>query len=128
MATTEPQTSEYFEEPRGKLSLWTGLLAAPIAFLLNLQAMYMLVTLTCDAAGPWLHVSARVTFALAAAGGWVAWRDWRRTGARWPGQGGDAIARSRFLAALGVLGSALFALVIVAQWLATWFLGPCTVT
>jgi len=125
---TQMQTQEYFEETRGKLSLWTGLLAAPAAFLINLQAMYMLVTLACDVALPWLHVTALATFLMAGGGGAVAWRDWRRTGARWPGQGGDALARSRFLAALGVLGSVLFALVIVAQWLATWVLGPCTVS
>lgn len=105
--------------------LWAGLLAAPVAFLLNLQTMYILVTLTCGTARPWLQLSAAVTLLLAIGGGALAWRNWKRCGAWWPGQGGDALARSRFMAALGLFASVLFSLVILAQWMVTWVLGPC---
>lgn len=105
--------------------LWAGLPAAPVAFLLNLQTMYILVTLTCGTARPWLQLSAALTLLLAIGGGALAWRNWKRCGAWWPGQGGDALARSRFMAALGLFASVLFSLVILAQWMVTWVLGPC---
>jgi len=111
--------------PPGRLALWAGLLAAPVAFLFNLQTMYILVTMTCRSARPWLQLSGAATLLLAVAGGVLAWRNWRRSGVSWPGQGGDALARSRFMAALGLFASVLFSLVIIAQWMVTWVLGPC---
>lgn len=72
-----------------------------------------------------LHLVTLATLALAVAGGLVAWRDWRRSGGEWPGEEGSVLARSRFMGVLGLLTSAFFALVIVAEWAAKLFLDPC---
>lgn len=124
MATLHRAAAGFAGEP-GPISLWTGVLAAPAAFLLNLGVSYLLVTLGCETATPWLHLSSLVAFLLAAGGGSLAWRDWRRSGREWPGDGGSVLARSRFLAVLGLMTSALFTLLVLAQWLAVPFLGPC---
>ena len=68
---------------------------------------------------------ARLVRAVVGAGAWVAWREWTRAGAEWPDEGVSPAARSRFMAMLGLLGSLLFAAVILAQWLAKLFLHPC---
>jgi hypothetical protein len=106
--------------------LWFGVLAGPLAFLVNLQVMYMLVPWACTGGwrlGLWLFPPLMV--ALALAGVLVAWTSWRRVGREWPGEEGGPQPRSRFLATLGVLVSATMALVVVAHWLATFFISPC---
>jgi hypothetical protein len=107
-------------------ALWMGLLAAPAAFLLNLEVAYALVPTAC-ASGTVLivHLVHLLCLSLALAGGLVAWRTWRRIGMAWPGEEGDKVARSRFMAGSGVIGSALFALVILAQWIPSFVLSPC---
>lgn len=119
------EPKEHFKDASGLLSLWGGVMLAPAAFLLNLQITYAVVTLNCSDAEPWLHLSSLATLLLALGGGWLAWREWRRTGEGWPGDGEGAVPRSRFLAVLGLLSSSLFALVILAQWLPVLVLGPC---
>jgi hypothetical protein len=66
-----------------------------------------------------------LTLLLALSGGLVAWREWKRTGREWPSEELGAIPRSRFMVALGLLASALFSLVILAQWAASFFFNPC---
>jgi hypothetical protein len=73
----------------------------------------------------WLHLTALGTLALALGGGGLAWRDWRSTGGGPAGDGEGAIPRTRFVTVLGMMTSALFALIIVAQWIPTFILGPC---
>lgn len=60
---------------------------------------------------------------LTAGGGWLAWRAWERVGRGWPGVAGGAVPRSRFLAVVGLVNNAFFAMVILAQWLP--ILSPC---
>ena len=60
---------------------------------------------------------------MAIAGGVLSWRNWNRTGREWPSSEAGVVPRSRFLAAIGVLGSVLFSAMIIAQWLAIIALG-----
>jgi hypothetical protein len=121
----EPR-AEHFREGKGIFALWFGVLAGPLAWALGLNAEYSLVLLAC-ARGAMLpiHLVSLGTLLLAASGGVVGWREWRRAGAREPGEGGGTLERSRFLAALGILSGAYFALTIMAQWIANLFLNPC---
>ncbi|MBV9772378.1 MAG: hypothetical protein JO040_00415 [Gemmatimonadetes bacterium] len=120
------QNREHFREPGGIATLWFALLAGPVAWMLGLNADYALVRVACakDTLLP-LHAVSLATLLLALAGGGVAWREWRRAGREWPGEGPGTIPRSRFMVAMGVLASALFSLVIVAQWVSILFLNPC---
>jgi hypothetical protein len=107
-------------------ALWTGLLLAPLAFLLNLEVAYALVPVACSTGNQLLvHMVHLVCLLLAAAGGLSAWRVWISSGKTWPGAEGGALGRSRLMAGLGLLNSALFVLVIVAQWIPSFLMNPC---
>jgi hypothetical protein len=123
--STDPTTS--IPDARRIAALWTGLLLAPLAFLVNLEVGYLLVRRSClgNDRLP-VHVVQIVCLLLALAGGVVAWRVWRAEGAQWPGgEAGGPAGRTRFLAGLGLLLSAQFALVILAQWIPSFMLSPC---
>jgi hypothetical protein len=103
--------TEIREAPRLR-ALWTGLLLAPAAWLTSLEVGYLLVRPDC-AAGTLLrqHV-VHAGFLLIALGGLlVAWRARQ--------------AERDFLSSLGVLVSASFVLVLVAQWIPTFLIHPC---
>lgn len=123
----EPGAREYFSTPKGKLSLWVGVLGAPVVWAVQFQAGYALGPFTH--AHRWLTVVHHVISVLALAGavacGVVAWRDWRRMGGGEPESAeGGVSGRSRFMAALGILTTILFTLVILAQWLVVFFIDP----
>jgi hypothetical protein len=106
--------------------LWTGVLLAPLAFLANLEVAYALVTASCDRGDHLLlHLTHLASLLLVLGGAWAAWSTWRAESAEEPGQGGGAVGRTRFMAGLGLLLSAMFALVIVAQWIPGFLLSPC---
>lgn len=124
--THEARERERLRRPRGVLALWFAVLAGPLAWMLGLNAQYGLVRVACARGSMlYLHAVTVLTLALALAGVWTAWREWRRTGREWPDERLGVIPRSRFMAVLGVLAGALFSLAIVCQWLANLFLNPC---
>lgn len=120
-------TAERHDSGReGIAELWFGLLAAPAAWFLHLTVNYSLVRYACATGAPWiLHLVTLAALALAGTGGWVAWRNWRRTGRPAETTGGGVEGRSRFMAVGGVAASAFFALVILAAELPNLFLEPC---
>lgn len=107
-------------------ALWAAVLLGPLAFLAALELGYILVDRAC-VTGRMLpvHLSFLVWLLVAAGGGLLGWREWRRWGARPAGDQGGPEGRSRFLALLGVLTSVFTALLIVALWSASLFLHPC---
>jgi hypothetical protein len=122
--TTDPRTS--IPDARRIAALWTGLLLAPAAFLLNLELGYALVPRSCLRNDTLLvHAGQAFCLLLALGGGLVARRIWRAEGAEWPGGEGGTTGRTRFMAGVGLFLSALFALVIVAQWIPGFVLSPC---
>jgi hypothetical protein len=107
-------------------ALWVGLLLAPVAFLINLEAAYAVVPTACSARNELpVHLIHLACLLLTLYGLLTAWRSWKATGATWPGEAGDPLARSRFMAGTGLLVSAMFVLVIVAQWIPSFVLDPC---
>jgi hypothetical protein len=106
--------------------LWSGVLAAPVAFLLNLEINYALVPWACATGKTFtIHIASAATLILACVGWWLAWQSWRSFNLAWPDGAQGVAPRARFLAAWGFLMSALFALVIIAQIIPTFMLGPC---
>lgn len=105
---------------------WVGLLLAPATFAAHLQISYVLVRWAClRNADVWVHVVDLGAIALAAVGTWAAWRTWERAGRVDPGEEGGALPRTRFLGATGLGFSALITLVLIAQWIAAFFIGTC---
>jgi hypothetical protein len=99
--------------------LWTAVLAGPVAWAVQLQAVYTLAAPVSEGGLPaWLHLTSLVCLLAATAGAWLGWRGWRTVGG-WPSERDEPRAgRVRLLTVLGVLTSLLFSVVIVAQWLA----------
>jgi hypothetical protein len=107
-------------------ALWVGLLLAPIAFLINLEVAYALVPAACSSRNELpIHLVHAFCLLLTLYGLVTAWRCWKAAGAIWPGEAGDQLSRSRFMAGTGLLVSGMFVLVIVAQWIPSFVLDPC---
>ena len=119
-------TKQAFFQHQGIGWLWFGILAGPLAFLLNLQLSYMLVHPVCVTAHHIiLHLVPAGALLLTASGGVSAWRNWRRTGQAESSQAAGVLPCSRFMAGVGLLTSGLFILMIVALWLPNLILAPC---
>ena len=108
------------------LLLWLGWVIGPGAWALHLLGSYLLVSRACEAGSMWmLHATTLVTLLLSLAGAAMAWRPCGRGGRRWPGSGDGEAGRIRFMAVMGLLISALSALLVVAEGVPNFFLGPC---
>lgn len=112
--------------PRAMLPLWFGVLGPPVIWALRFGTVYGLVPYACW--WDWLpviHVVTVVSLALTALAGWMAWSRGRRLGSAPgadPARAGD---RARFMARLGTWSAALFAVVMLAEWVPTFLLSPC---
>jgi hypothetical protein len=108
------------------LPLWTGILAGPVAWALDLGISYAIVKWTCAAttARPFPIITL-ASMAIVAAGAAVSWTALRRTRGDTPEDGGTPRQRARFMAILGLASSALFALTIAAAAIPWWVLDAC---
>ena len=108
------------------LPLWTGILAGPIAWALDLTSSYALVKPACrmQSAGM-LPLIPIVCLALVAAGGTLSWAALQRTDQDIPLDGGRPRQRARFMAVLGLTSCALFALQILAGGLPLSVINAC---
>ncbi|MGA8026522.1 MAG: hypothetical protein WB992_05210 [Bryobacteraceae bacterium] len=107
-------------------ALWTGILAGPIVWLISFEANFALAPWAC--VFQWklaLYLVSIAALAVSAGSGILAWRQWTALGKEWPGDGGGALPRSRVMAIWGVLLSAMFFLVILAQAIPEVMLGAC---
>jgi hypothetical protein len=112
----------------GTVSLWAGIVGAPLAWLFKLQAMYVIVPWACPVPHRmiYIHLLSLVVLALSAGAGFLSWREWVRAGRLWPsGRGASPVMRTRFLAALGMMNSAMFFLLSLGQGIAALMLNPC---
>ncbi len=106
---------------------WLLALGAPFAHLLIMAARYALVRPACGggAARVLLELLGAVAVAATVLPGVLAWRrlgrDGRRTEADGPGHEGTV----HLLLQLGVLVSAVFAVLALATWMPSWVLDAC---
>jgi hypothetical protein len=117
----------HFASLGGAFLQWTGVLGPAIVWTVQLLIGYAISRFSHE--HRWLTVVHHLVSlvgtlaALACAG--VAWHEWRLIGGGEPrGSEPGVPGRSRFLAALGILSGLFFAVVIVAQWVPTFFLDP----
>jgi hypothetical protein len=105
---------------------WVGLFLAPAAFFAHLQIRYVLVPWACATNGQlWIHVVDVLALVLALLGAFVAWRTWQLAGREQPGEAAGAVPRTRMMGVLGLGASLMFALVLLGQWMTTFFFSPC---
>jgi ABC-type Fe3+-siderophore transport system permease subunit len=109
------------------LMLWTAFFAGPVIWLLSFGARWSLSGWVCAFQNwkPALLVIVLVSIAILAGSGLMAWNQWQRVGRELPGEGGGAVARSRYLALLGVVLCVFSILLIVAQAVPEVVLGVC---
>ena len=112
---------------RGAIPVWAGFIGAPLLWMSHLTLTYMLVPWVCTTQKHW--VGHLVTLLFAAGGVWfcyLCWREWRHVGGGEPGSGEDPpVGRTRFAAVIGLLSSALFTLIIIAEHIPAFILNPC---
>lgn len=101
-------------------------LGPPVIWSIRFGVSYSLLPWVC-ATGGVLLLQALTLAALAgtAWAGAVGWRQWRLAGRSTAAEFGGADARARFMALVGMLGSALFLVVIIAEALPLFLIDPC---
>jgi hypothetical protein len=115
-ATERPSATD-----QGALALWFGLLGPSFLVLLNLEISYALTPWACRTGDHFIMVAATALIFVAdlIAGAGAARhlrRDWLED---------TVLTRPAFTAMLGVLLSALGAVVIIAQWMPNMYLWTC---
>lgn len=117
-------STEELESTRMKFALWAGVLAGPLAWVAHQQICYALAGWVAaeERRGVLLAVTI-ACLALAAAGAALAWRN-VTLAADADDASGDARGRTRFMGLVGVLGGAVFGVVILAQSIPAAWLYP----
>jgi hypothetical protein len=108
------------------LPLWTGILAGPVAWALDLEISYAIVKWTCAARteAPFAVITL-ACLAMTGGGAAVSGMALRHTRGDGPEDGGHPRQRARFMALVGLASSALFALTIAAAAIPWWVLDAC---
>ncbi len=121
-------TSDAFSESIKELAwLWLGLTLPPLSWAGQMATMYALQPWLCLHGGT--HVPNDLISLIAAlvsiVGGALAWRRLRELSGLTASATQQCLSRARFMASLGIAQSAIFVLVILAQWLPNRLLSPC---
>jgi hypothetical protein len=104
---------------------WFGILAGPLAWLTQFLVNYALVRWECINHGRLaLHIVSAVSLAIVISGGIVSTIYFFKT-RQFSAASEKLPARRHFMAALGILTAALYALGIVAQAIPSFMLDPC---
>jgi hypothetical protein len=106
-------------------ALWAGMIGAPVIWSLDLILRYVLVPLAAarqDDQTP-MNVCSAIFFLSTLACAFICWRDWRLNGSHDPGgHEPGPTARRQFVASVGLLTSLLFAFIIVAEAMPSFFI------
>lgn len=115
------------QQPRGKTSLWAGILGAPAAWLIHLQIIYTLCPWACHTGHTWvLHVISIAFLLLLAVLAAICWLDWKRAGEQIASDTDDPpIGRKRLVAGVGLMLASLLFVATVAQVIAGFLIRPC---
>jgi hypothetical protein len=110
--------------PRPRLLPWAGLVLAPLGMVADHALSLVLVSPACAAKDVrWLFALSALGLLLALGGGLLSWSGWRQAGRR--AAPPDRIDRDRFVAALGMLFSALLSLALLLILAAKLTVSPC---
>lgn len=108
------------------LPLWSGILAGPVAWALDLTVSYAIVQWTCASGnGAVLHGITPAALLIVAAGALLSFLALQQSAGESPADGEMPQQRARFMAILGLTSCALFAMTIVAGAVPRWVLDAC---
>jgi|SRR4051812_25030921 hypothetical protein len=124
---TRASAIEHYNTRKFDHKLWVLMLGAPVLWLIYLQTIYALVQFACSSGQhSVLHIGSAFFLGLTMIIGGISFAQWSRIGRGWPSdQEGGSDGRRRAMAMIGLLQSALFALLIVTSWAAIIILNPC---
>jgi hypothetical protein len=118
--------TETHSEARRLLVSWMALLAGPIACAVQLQLVYALAIWACGGGKRLpMHLATLLCLLAATTGAWMAWGE-LRTEAQSTRLGMvESRERAHLMAVVSLMSGSLFALVILAQWIAVMLLEAC---
>ena len=120
------QHSETLRSGAGAAQLWFGILAGPLSWAFDEGVSYSLVPHACSTGHHYvLHVITIISLAIVIAGLFAARIAHLRIPAETSLDGGSTFDRSRFMAVLGMASNGGFILVVIAQAIPRFILGPC---
>jgi hypothetical protein len=125
---TRAGTKRAWPALKENLALWIGFLGPAVLWGIQLQLNYALVPWVCVHGRAFfvLHLSTLFFFILTASGGAMCARFWKTPLRKDDLASSEAVEkRSRFMAMVGMMMAALFALLILAQGCANFFINPC---
>ena len=124
--TEQPAPPHDASKTKRDVALWTGVLAGPIIWLCSFEANFALAPWACIFQVKLaLYVVSFLGLLLCAASGVLAWQQWKAVGTELPGDGGGPLPRIRVMALSGVVLSASFFLIVLAQAIPELMLAPC---
>jgi len=116
----------WFSSPTGIALLWAGILAGPVAWALDLTISYSIVKWTCGSQHTSvLHLITLAALLMTAAGAVASWTALQRVPHEGTEDGPRPIDRGRFMALLGLVTCALFALAMIGNTLPRLMLDAC---
>jgi hypothetical protein len=122
----EASPARYARSPSGIAVEWTGVLAGPIAFALDLLISYSLVKWTCGSQHTVvLHLVTLAALLIVAGGAFASWTALASTPDHASSAGGRPVDRARFMALLGLAMSGFFAVVVIANGIPRLILDAC---
>jgi hypothetical protein len=105
---------------------WIGVLTGPLALAADQLTSYALVKWTCGHQHTWvLHAISLAALLVIAGGALAAWTALSESPPDARLDGGRSIDRGRFMGALGLATSALFAVLVVAMAVPGWMIDAC---
>jgi len=114
------------ESPRPVTGIWLSFLVPPLVGLLHLQMSYTLEHVACSTGSTMqIHIYTIVSLLVVAWCGLVARRHWVSLGSDDPGQHPGPLGSLRLMSLLGMIGSLVSALFILAQWYPNLILPVC---
>jgi hypothetical protein len=116
----------WFDTPRATAALWTGVLAGPAAWALDLGLSYAIVQWTCGGGpGIVLRLISVAALVIIAGGAFAAWSALQLAPGSEREDGNLPDERGRFMAVLGLSMCAFFAVVVLAAAVPRWVLDAC---
>jgi hypothetical protein len=116
----------WFSSPSGIAALWAGILAGPVAWALDLTISYAIVKWTCGGQRTAvLHLITIAALLMTSGGAAASWRALQQAPAGSSDDGPRSIDRGRFMALLGLVCCALFALAMIGNAIPRLMLDAC---
>jgi hypothetical protein len=130
-SSTSHPVSDRPDTPKQILSLWIGILAGPLLFLMLLQVNYVFSYMACETQRTWfLHLATIVAPVLTAGAGTIAWRARRPLESdaaelSAPGVIHAPSTRAYWMAAAAALSCVWFIIAMLAMIVPAAILRPC---